>query len=171
MPWTLWRLLQACLSRSKSDLLSIEVTAGRLTNACCNIVKENNWLGTSEMVNRRYAINNLTLPLSAAQFVLAVFAGRYLLTQFTPPSLHSFSYALPIAQPEMLRIVETTAYLKFACSRDFPTSTVRGCHVVSSPRSQRKTNIKALGSFGRLEAVESFHGVGRDHTSTLPAGR
>jgi hypothetical protein len=109
------------MSRSKSDLLSIEVTAGRLTNACCNIVKENNWLGTSEMVNRRYAINNLTLPPSAAQFV---FAGRYLLTQSTPPSLHSFSYALSIVQPEMLRIVETTAYLKFACSRDFPTSTV-----------------------------------------------
>jgi hypothetical protein len=59
------------MSRSKSDLLSIEVTAGRLTNASCNIVKENNWLGTSEMVNRRYAINNLTLPPSAAQFVFA----------------------------------------------------------------------------------------------------
>ena len=116
-------------------------------------------------VNRHYAINNLTLPLSAAQFVFAwQVHSRH-------SSQHSFNYALSIVQPEMLRIVETTASLRFACRRDFPTSAVRQCHVVISPRSQRKTNIKALGSFGRLEAVESFHGVGRDHTSTLAAGR
>jgi hypothetical protein len=88
--------------------------------------KENNWLGTSEMANRRHAINDLTLPPSAAQFrpPQSSLAGTFP-THFTPPSLHSFGYALSIAQPEMLRIVETTAHLKFACSRDFPTSAVR----------------------------------------------
>jgi hypothetical protein len=122
--------VQACLStiqiwsaqqRSYSWEASERMSLMHILQHCR--VEENHWLGTSEVVNRRHAKNNLTLPPSAAQFVLRQQVPSH--TFHAAFDVHSFSYALSIVQPEMLRIVETTAYLKFACSRDFPTPAVR----------------------------------------------